>query len=86
MLDCTTNCSVGIGRYRGHPLAGKFTLPLHLFSPVHDLFIKVDRRSWFFDEAGWIEIPTVPNLTKVSLSMISAEAYSQRDHSMSRAI
>jgi len=59
---------------------------LHLFSLVHDLFIKVDRRSWFFDEAGWIEIPVVPNLNKVSLSMISAEAYSQRDHSMSRAI
>jgi hypothetical protein len=86
MLDCATNQSIGIARYRGHPFAGEFTLPLHLFSPVHDLFIKVDRRSWFFDEAGWIEIPTVPNLTKVSPSMISAEAYSQRDHSMSRAI
>ena len=72
MLDCATNRSVGIGRYRGHPFAGEFTLPLHLFSPLHDLFIKVDRRSWFFDEAGWIEIPTVPSVTKVSLSMISA--------------
>ena len=86
MLDCMTNRSVGIGRYQGHRFAGKFTLPLHLFSPVHDLFIKVDRRSWFFDEAGWIEIPSAPSLTKASLSMISAEAYSQRDHSMSRAI
>jgi LmbE family N-acetylglucosaminyl deacetylase len=86
MLDCATNQSIGIARYRGHPFAGEFTLPLHLFSLVHDLFIKVDRRSWFFDEAGWIEIPVVPNLNKVSLSMISAEAYSQRDHSMSRAI
>ena len=76
MLDCATNQSVGIGRYRGHPFAGEFTLPLRLFSPVHDLFIKVDRRSWFFDEAGWIEIPSVPNLSKVSLSMISTEAYS----------
>jgi LmbE family N-acetylglucosaminyl deacetylase len=80
MLDCATNHSIGIARYRGRPFAGKFTLPLHLFSPTHDLFIKVDRRSWFFDEAGWIEIPTVPSLTKVSLSMISAEAYSPRDH------
>jgi len=76
MLDCTTNRSVGIGRYRGHPFAGKFTLPLHLFSPIHDLFIKVDRRSWFFDEAGWIEIPGVPSLASIALSMISAEAYS----------
>ena len=72
MLDCATNRSIGIARYRGHPFAGKFTLPLHLFSPIHDLFIKVDRRSWFFDEAGWIEIPSVPSLTKVALSMISA--------------
>ena len=72
MVDCTTNRSVGIGRYQGHPFAGEFALPLDLFSPLHDLFIKVDRRSWFFDEAGWIEIPSVPSLTNVALSMISA--------------
>ena len=72
MLDCATNHSIGIARYRGHPFAGEFALPLHLFSPIHDLFIKVDRRSWFFDEAGWIEIPGVPSLTNVALSMISA--------------
>jgi hypothetical protein len=76
MLDCATNHSIGIARYRGHRFGGEFTLPLHLFSPIHDLFIKVERRSWFFDEAGWIEIPSMPSLTKVSLSMISAEAYS----------
>jgi LmbE family N-acetylglucosaminyl deacetylase len=72
MLDCATNHSIGIARYRGQPFAGEFTLPLHLFSPIHDLFIKVDRCSWFFDEAGWIEIPGVPSLTNVALSMISA--------------
>ena len=76
VLDCATNRSIGIARYRGHPFAGEFTLPLHLFSPIHDLFIKVDRRSWFFDEAGWIEIPGVPSLASIALSMISAEAYS----------
>jgi LmbE family N-acetylglucosaminyl deacetylase len=74
VLDCATNRSIGIARYRGHPFAGKFTLPLHLFSPIHNLFIKVDRRSWFFDEAGWIEIPSVPSLTKVALPAISGEA------------
>ena len=72
MLDCATNHSIGVARYRGHPFAGEFALPLHLFSPIHDLFIKVDRRSWSFDEAGWIEIPGVPSLTNVALSMISA--------------
>jgi LmbE family N-acetylglucosaminyl deacetylase len=73
VLDCATNRSIGIARYRGHPFAGEFTLPLHLFSPIHDLFIKVDRRSWFFDEAGWIAIPGVPNLASIALSTISAE-------------
>ena len=72
IIDCATNHSIGIARYRGHPFAGEFALPLHLFSPIHDLFIKVDRRSWFLDEAGWIEIPRVPSLTKAALSMISA--------------
>ncbi len=72
MLDCATNCSIGIARYRGHPFAGEFALPLHLFSPLHDLFVKVDRRSWFFDEAGWIDIPSVPSFTNAPLSLISA--------------
>jgi LmbE family N-acetylglucosaminyl deacetylase len=72
VLDCATNHSIGIARYRGHPFTGEFTLPLRLFSPIQNLFIKVDRRSWFFDEAGWIEIPSVPSLTNVALSMMSA--------------
>jgi LmbE family N-acetylglucosaminyl deacetylase len=75
MLDCATNRSIGIARYRGDPFAGELTLPSYLFSAIHDLFIKVDRRSWFFDEAGWIEISSVPSLTKVDLSTTSAEAY-----------
>jgi LmbE family N-acetylglucosaminyl deacetylase len=65
MLDCATDRSIGVARYRGHRFAGEFTLPLHLFSPSYDLFIKVDRRSLFFDEAGWIEIPSMPSATKV---------------------
>jgi len=72
MLDCATNHSVAIARYRGHPFGGRLTLPLDPFSPLHELFVKVDRRSWFFAETGWIEIPSAPCLTKVALSMISA--------------
>ena len=72
MLDCATNHNIGVARYRGNLFAGELKLPLDLFSPVHDLFVKVDRRSWFFDESGWIEIPGMPSLTKVALSMISA--------------
>jgi hypothetical protein len=32
--------------------------------------------AWFFDEAGWIVIPSVPNLPSIAVSMISAEAHS----------
>jgi LmbE family N-acetylglucosaminyl deacetylase len=85
MLDCATNHPIGVARYRGQPFAGEFTIPLHLFSPIHDLFIKVDRRWWFFDEAGWIEIPSMPCLTKVARSTIFTEAYSPCDHSNSLA-
>jgi LmbE family N-acetylglucosaminyl deacetylase len=86
MLDCATNRKVGIAHYRGQPFSGQFTLPLHLFSPIDDLFIKVDRRWWFFDEAGWIEIPSMPSLTKTARSMIFAEAHPDRDHSNNLAI
>jgi len=66
ILDCATDRSIGVARYRGHRFAGEFTVPMHLFSPIHDLFIKVDRRSLFFDEAGWIEIPSVPSAKGLS--------------------
>ena len=82
MLDCKTNRSVGIGRYRGHPFAGEFTVPLDLFSPLHDLFVKVDRDWWFFDDAGWIEIPSLTEIARAR-SMSFAEAYPHSGHSNS---
>jgi LmbE family N-acetylglucosaminyl deacetylase len=75
MLDCETNTCIGIARYRGNAFGGEFTVPLGIFSPTHDLFIKVHRRWWFFDEAGWTEIPGVPSLSKVAQSMVCADAY-----------
>jgi len=35
----------------------KITIPLDIFSIEHELFVKLDRRAIFFDEAGWLEIP-----------------------------
>jgi LmbE family N-acetylglucosaminyl deacetylase len=58
------NCSADLritAHYRGNTFAGDFTIPVHLFSPAHSLFVKLERRSLFFDEAGWLEVsPTVP--------------------------
>jgi hypothetical protein len=33
--------------------------PVSIFSSASAIFIKLERRSWFFDEAGWLEIPPV---------------------------
>jgi LmbE family N-acetylglucosaminyl deacetylase len=76
MLDCATNRSIGIARYRSQSFGGEIAVPLHLFPPIHDLFIKVDRRSWFFDEAGWMEIPGVPSPARTDQPLISVEEYS----------
>ncbi|MBV9618439.1 MAG: hypothetical protein JO201_04430 [Verrucomicrobia bacterium] len=48
---------VGSAVLRAKPRVGEFTIPIDIFSQTHPLFIKLRRRSWFFDEAGWIEIP-----------------------------
>ncbi|MEP7015671.1 MAG: PIG-L family deacetylase [Verrucomicrobiota bacterium] len=45
------------GHYRGDAFAGEFAIPIDLFSPAHALFVKLERRSLFFDEAGWVEVP-----------------------------
>jgi GT2 family glycosyltransferase/LmbE family N-acetylglucosaminyl deacetylase len=57
MFDCVTRERVGAAQYRGDGFAGEFTIPLDIFSPAHALFVKLERRSWFFDEAGWFETP-----------------------------
>jgi hypothetical protein len=55
MFDCLTGKHFYAARYRGNAFAGEFTIPLDIFSPAHALFVKLERRSWFFDEAGWLE-------------------------------
>jgi hypothetical protein len=32
-------------------------LKVPLFSPVRPIFLKLERRSLFFDQAGWVEVP-----------------------------
>jgi LmbE family N-acetylglucosaminyl deacetylase len=57
MSDCSSDQRCGIAHYRGNSFTGEFTIPLDPFSPVHALFVKLERRSLFFDEAGWLEMP-----------------------------
>ena len=58
MLDCATLERTAVARFRGSMFAGEFTIPIDRFSSGRGLFVKLERRSWFFDESGWLEIPT----------------------------
>ena len=48
------------------------SIPTDVFSPAHAFFVKVERRSlWFFDEAGWVEIPPAKILRTPSPQFVS---------------
>jgi LmbE family N-acetylglucosaminyl deacetylase len=64
--DCATKRRLGWARYYGNAFAGELTIRIDTFSPAHALFLKLERRSWFFDEAGWIEIP--PTLSREQIA------------------
>jgi LmbE family N-acetylglucosaminyl deacetylase len=60
MVDCCSGECLHLAQYHGNGFAGEVAIPLDVFSPTHALFVKLERRSWFFDEAGWLETaPTV---------------------------
>jgi hypothetical protein len=43
----------------GSAFSGEMLVPTDEFSSGDSLFIKLDRPSWFFDEAGWLEVPPI---------------------------
>ena len=55
LIDCSTCEPIRVAQYDGDAFAGEFAIPLDIFSPAHAIFVKLERRSWFFDEAGWLE-------------------------------
>ena len=66
VFDCSTGERLHFAQYHGDAFAGEFALPLDVFSPAHALFVKLERRSWFFDEAGWLEARPVTAGSRVT--------------------
>jgi hypothetical protein len=57
--DCISLEPIGRAQYCGNAFTGELTIPATIFSSTHSLFVKLERRSWFFDEAGWVEVSAV---------------------------
>ena len=74
ILDCATLEPIARARYRGSMFAGELRISTDIFSSVHRLFVKLEQRSWFFDEAGWLEVlPThVPQIAASKRAMDGA--------------
>jgi hypothetical protein len=65
LIDGMSGEIAGVGRYQGDGYRGEILLPLHNFDPHRLLFVKLDRRVWFFDEAGWLSIAALPRTLAV---------------------
>jgi len=59
LVDSGSLDQIAAARYYGNGFVGELTIPLSSFSSASAVFVKLERRSWFFDEAGWLEIPPV---------------------------
>jgi LmbE family N-acetylglucosaminyl deacetylase len=80
LADCNSCKPLHLAQYHGDAFAGEFAIPLDVFSPAHALFVKLERRLWFFDEGGWLETQpvtagnTLPRMT--STGRVTTEALS----------
>ena len=59
VFDCHTGERLELARYHGNAFGGEFAIPVDTFSAARVLFVKLERPSWFFDEAGWLETPPI---------------------------
>ena len=80
VFDCHTGERLEFARYRGNAFGGEFAIPVDTFSTGYALFVKLERPSWFFDEAGWLETPPIvveTTLTRMARTQsMGAEALS----------
>jgi LmbE family N-acetylglucosaminyl deacetylase len=56
LIDCEKGDIAGVGRYQGDAFRAQISLPMNGFALDSPIYVKLDRRVWFFDEAGWLEI------------------------------
>ena len=55
--DPPSRSEAGRARFAGGPLRSNLTIPAALVAGSRRLFLKLERRFGFFDEAGWLEVP-----------------------------
>jgi LmbE family N-acetylglucosaminyl deacetylase len=73
--DCSTGRRLDSARYNGNAFAGDLIVPLDRFSAERPLFVKLERRSWFFDEAGWVEVRPGAQLDQIFAKAPSSLAF-----------
>jgi LmbE family N-acetylglucosaminyl deacetylase len=56
ILDYVNHQRLGVIQYNGNLAEAEIAVPNDIFWWEYPLFIKVERRSWFFNEMGWLEI------------------------------
>jgi LmbE family N-acetylglucosaminyl deacetylase len=59
LIDCANGEVAAIGSYRGDAFRAEISVPLTGLATSQPLYLKLDRRVWFFDEAGWVEVPAL---------------------------
>jgi LmbE family N-acetylglucosaminyl deacetylase len=60
---CSTGAAVGAGTFSGTVFGGILRLPSFPAPGWRRLFLKLERRFGFFDEAGWLEVAPSPTTT-----------------------
>jgi LmbE family N-acetylglucosaminyl deacetylase len=73
ILDLASLDDVAAARYYGNAFAGQLIIRLSFFSSASAIFIKLERRSWFFDEAGWLAIPPAESLPQPQRDEVEAD-------------
>jgi len=68
LLDCSNLERVAIAQYHGGVFGGELAIPTDMFSTAHAMFVKLQARSWFFDEAGWLEVPSARSVQVIAPS------------------
>jgi LmbE family N-acetylglucosaminyl deacetylase len=56
LRDAASNAPLAAARFSGHAFGGTLALPADVLAGAARIFLKLERRVGFFDEAGWLEV------------------------------